>query len=387
MGAAGVEVPIVWRGRRVRAFVPARLADRDLTLDATTVTQVARAQVMVEQGAESMPTDYAALARLLLRAEGVASSFIEGVTAPVVDIVLAEADGPGPSAAAWVAANLAAVDGALGEARTTPLSIDSLCRWHRTLMTGSPTPEHHVGVVRTDQGWIGGTSPLDAHLVTPPPDALPELLADLVAYANAGHGVDPVAQAAIAHAQFEVIHPFADGNGRVGRILVAWILVRRLALVTAPPISARIAADVGGYTSGLVQFRMGDHDRWVQWFAGAVSGAGRAQQELVAAVRDLRAAWIDRLAAPRPGSGRLRSNAAAWRVLDLLPRHLVLTGPLVARELGIPLKSATAALGDLVEARVLVEHGTRSPAGRGRPGRLYAATELLGLTGSTPLRA
>src|SRR6202011_497254 len=97
-------------GRRARAFVPARLAKRDLSLDPDTVALAARAHAAVEHGAESMPDDDAALARLLLRAEGVASSFIEGVPAPVVDIVLAEAgDGAEPSAAAWVAANLAAV--------------------------------------------------------------------------------------------------------------------------------------------------------------------------------------------------------------------------------------------------------------------------------------
>lgn len=386
MEPAGIEVPILWRGRRARAFVPARLADRDLALGAETVARAARAQAAVEHGAESMPEDYAALARLLLRAEGVASSFIEGVTAPVVDIVLAEASDQGaPSAAAWVAANLAAVTEALEEARAGPLTVETVCRWHRTLMTGSPTPSRHVGVIRSEQGWIGGTSPLDAHLVTPPPEHVPGLLDDLVAYVNRT-GVDPVSQAAIAHAQFELIHPFADGNGRVGRVLIAWVLVRRLSLVTPPPVSTRIAADVGGYGSGLVLFRLGDHERWVQWFADAVSGAGRAQQELVTAAQELRRAWEERLAAPRDGGRRLRSNAAAWRALELLPRHLVLTGPVVAVELGIPLKSASAALRDLVAAGVLVEHGTVQPDGPGRPRRLFTSPELLGLTGSNPLR-
>lgn len=386
MEPAGVEVQIVWRGRRARAFVPTRLADRDLELDGRTVARAARAQAAVEHGAETMPEEYAALARLLLRAEGVASSFIEGVTAPVVDVVLAELDDHGaPSSAAWVAANLAAVTEAIDEAHAGPLSVDSLCRWHRTLMTGSPTPAQHVGVLRTEQGWVGGASPLDAHLVTPPPDEVPALVDDLVAYANR-HDVDPVSQAAIAHAQFEIIHPFADGNGRIGRVLVAWILVRRLALVTPPPVSARIAADVGGYGSGLVLFRMGDHDAWVRWFADAVSGAGRAQQELVASVERLQREWRERLSAPRQGSRRVRSDAAAWRALDLLPRHLVLTGPIVASEIGVPLKSANAALRDLVDAGILVEHG-KVQGGRGRPSRLYTSAELLGLTGSNPLRA
>jgi Fic family protein len=384
--AAGVEVPIVWRPRRAHGFVPTRLSDRDLSLDARTVADAARAQSAVEHAAESMPDDFAALARLLLRAEGVASSFIEGVTAPVVDIVLADADkSSAPSAAAWVAANLAAVTDAVEDAHTGPLTVESLCAWHRTLMTGSPTPAQHVGILRSEQGWIGGTSPLDAHLVTPPPEELPALVADLIAYVNRDE-VDPVSQAAVAHAQFEIIHPFADGNGRVGRVLVAWILVRRLSLVTPPPVSARIAADVGGYGSGLVMFRMGDHNGWVRWFAEAVSGAGRAQQELVASVDRLQREWRERLAGPRVEARRVRSDAAAWRVLDLLPRHLVLTGPLVASELAIPLKSANAALAELVGAGVLVEHGTVQPSGRGRPSRLYTSTELLGLTGSNPLR-
>jgi Fic family protein len=362
------------------------LADRDLTLDAGTVADAARAQAAVEHAAETMPEDFAPLARLLLRAEGVASSFIEGVTAPVVDIVLAEADESGtPSPAGWVAANLAAVADAIDGAPADALTVDGLCGWHRTLMTGSPTPAQHVGVLRTEQGWIGGTSPLDAHLVTPPPDEVRALVDDLVAYVNRDD-LDPVSQAAIAHAQFEIIHPFADGNGRVGRVLVAWILVRRLALVTPPPVSVRIAADVGGYGSGLVLFRMGDHNAWVRRFAAAVSGAGRAQQELVASVERLQREWRERLAGPRAESRRVRSDAAAWRVLELLPRHVVLTGPIVASELAVPLKSANAALRDLVDSGVLVEHGTVQPSGRGRPSRLYTSAELLGLTGSNPLR-
>jgi Fic family protein len=333
-----------------------------------------------------MPDDVAPLARLLLRAEGVASSYIEGVSAPVIDVVLAEVDETGaPSAAAWVEANLAAVTEAIEAAHSGPLGIEDLCRWHRTLMTGSPTPARHVGALRSEQGWIGGTSPLDARLVTPPPELVPACLDDLIAYVNR-EDVDAISQAAVAHAQFELVHPFADGNGRIGRILVAWILARRLSLVTPPPVSARIAADVGGYTSGLVLFRTGDHDAWIRWFASAVSGAGRAQEDLVEAVERLQREWRERLAAPAQGERGLRSDAAAWRVLELLPRHLVLTGPIVARELAIPPKSATAALRDLVAAGVLIEHGTASPSGRGRPSRLYTSAELLGLAGSSPLR-
>jgi Fic family protein len=382
---AGSEVPIVWAGRRARAFVPALLAERDLSLQPDTIARTARAGADISRAAEDMPADHAALARLLLRAEGVASSYIEGVSAPVVEVVLAEEGrAAARSTAGWVAANLAAVADAIDAAHARPLSLAQLCAWHTTLMAGSPIPQSYVGVVRREQGWIGGTSPLDAHLVTPPPEFLPDLLADLVRFAN-HQDVDPIAQAAVVHAQFELIHPFADGNGRVGRVLVAWILTRRLALLTPPPVSTRIATDVGGYTAGLALYRLGQHDPWVRWFADAVSGAGRAQGDLVAAVARLRQQWWDQLGASREGR-RVRSDATAWQVLGLLPGHLVLTARVVAEELRRPTKTAHGALQLLSEVGILTAYGDQAPTGRGRPAHLYVSTDLLGLTGSPPLR-
>lgn len=384
---AGVEVSIVWRGRRARAFVPTRLSDRDLSLSTATVVRTTRARADVEHAAERMPDDLEGLARLLLRSEGVASSYIEGIVAPVMEVVLAEENTTAEhTAGTWVAANLAAVTQALETAHDGPLSTEMLCEWHRTLMTGSPTPLRYVGSFRDEQGWIGGTSPLDAHLVTPPPDQVDALVDDLVAFVNRDD-VDPIAQAAISHAQFEVIHPFGDGNGRVGRVLIAWILARRLALVTPPPVSTRIANDIGGYSAGLTLFRYGDHEQWVRWFAGAVSAAGREQQALVAAVGDLRRAWRERLAADRDGRRRLRSNATAWRVLEMLPRYLVLTSRQVAADLGVPDKTAHAALHELADAGILTAVSDDRMGRRGRPSHIYAAHELLGLAGSTPLRA
>ena len=381
---AGEHVPVIWRGRRVKAFVPSLLAERELTLAPETVERTATAIAEVSHSAAGMPADYAPLARMLLRAEGIASSFIEGVSAPVVDVVLAElAPGGEHTPAAWVAANLAAVDEAIASA-VRPLSVDVIREWHRTLMTGSPTPERYVGAVRDEQGWIGGTSPVTAHLVTPPASYLPQLLDDLVTFANRGD-IDPIAQAAICHAQFEIIHPFADGNGRVGRVLVAWILTRRLSLVTPPPVSTRIAADVGGYASGLTLFRLSRHEPWVRWFAEAVSGAGAAQNDLIAAVDQLKAAWRQRLGGPRPGRG-LRSDSSAWQALDLVPRHLVLTADVVAREVGQSDKAARAALHTLASAGVLREYGTVRRQDTGRPRALYVSPELLALAGSNPLR-
>ncbi|MCU1390768.1 MAG: uncharacterized protein JWL72_4106 [Ilumatobacteraceae bacterium] len=386
MELAGTEVPIVWRGRRASAFVPTSLAERNLELSIATLERTVRARADVEHAAEGMPEDFAALARLLLRSEGVASSYIEGIVAPVIDVVLAEQNAAGSqSPGSWIAANLAAVSEALDTAHAGPLSADLLRRWHRTLMTGSPTPSRFVGRFRNEQGWIGGTSPLDAHLVTPPPSFVEALIDDLIVFVDRTD-VDPVAQAAISHAQFELIHPFGDGNGRVGRILIAWILTRRLALVTPPPVSTLIAADVGGYAAGLTTFRFGDHDRWVRWFADAVSGAGRKQLSLVAEVGRLRRSWRDRLPARRDDGRRLRSDATAWRVLELLPRLLVLTARQVASALDVPDKTAHAALSELVDAGILVAVTGTGTGRAGRPAHVYASMELLGLAGATPLR-
>jgi len=383
---AGDYVPIVWQGRRVSAFVPALLADRDLALTSTTVRRAAAAAADVAAGAAAMPADYLALARLLLRAEGVASSYIEGIAAPLADVVISEAALVGATSgpAAWVAANLAAVTEAVDAAHGAPLTVGLLCDWHRTLMAGSPLPGRYVGVIRDEQGWIGGSSPLDAALVTPPPDRLDALLTDLVEYANRDdEHLDPIVQAAVAHAQFETIHPFGDGNGRVGRVLVSWVVTRRLRLVTPPPISTRIAADRHGYLAGLGLFRLGSPDAWVRWFADTVSGAGRVQRELVRQVDVIRRDWRTRLAGD--GTGRtVRRDALAWQVLDLLPAHLLLTAPGLAALTGQHLRTVQKALGTLVDVGVLAEHTPTGPRPVGRPTRLYISPDLLALAGTSP---
>ncbi len=383
--AVGSEVEVIWRGRRVRAFVPALLTSRDLTLDAASASRCATAAAEVGFAAEAMAVEYEPLARLLLRAEGVASSYVEGITAPVVDIVLAE-EHLGQHAATpatWVASNLDAVADAVASAYgMDACSVELLCQWHRTLMADSPTPEQYVGVLRDEQGWTGGTSPLDAHLVTPPPSALAALLEDLVAYANRSD-IDPVAQAAVAHAQFELIHPFADGNGRVGRVLVAWLLTRRLGLVVPPPVSVAIAADVAGYAAGLVLFRLGDHRRWIGWFADAVAKGGKAQRSLITHVEELAVQWRERLAT----TGRsIRSDAAVFAAIDLLPRHLVLTSRTLVDELGISPKAARATLQRLGAVGILTEYGTVRSGTTGQPAALFVSRELLSLAGSNPLR-
>lgn len=384
--AGGEDVLVAWRGHRVKAFVPTRLTDRQLELPASTIRRTATAAAQVHLAAEHLTEDLEPLARLLLRAEGVASSFIEGVTASMAEIVVAEAGTGDFTPASWVAANLAAVSQAVESAHDDALSVERICSWHRALMAGSPMPSRYVGVLRDEQGWIGGTSPLDAALVTPPPDLVPALVDDLVAYANRDD-VDPIAHAAIAHAQFEVIHPFGDGNGRVGRVLVSWLLTRNLHLVTPPPVSIRLAADRNGYLSGLALFRLGQHVPWIEWFADAVASAGRAQRQLLDEVAAIRRRWQSRLAESPHGSGAVHRDAVAWSVVDLLPRYMVLTSAIVAEHTGCQVRAARDALATLVAREILVEHVPQGRRTNGRPPKLYVSPELLGLAGSDLYRA
>jgi Fic family protein len=308
-----------------------------------------------------------------LRAEGVASSFIEGVRAPLPDVAAAELDPTGGEPATWVADNLNTVVAAVTQARSARLSFTTLHRWHRSLMSeASHLPANQIGTFRTAQGWIGGTSPLDAALVTPPPAEVSRLTRDLVAFANRTD-VDPITQAAVAHAQFEIIHPYADGNGRIGRVLIGWLLTRRLGLVSPPPVSVRVASDRGAYLAGLTQFRLGETDPWVSWFAEVVQDASDATIDLVGKVDELLGRWSDRLL-------DVRVDAAARRVLPLLPEFPVVSSDIVAGVLGISERSGRTAL------NVLAQHGIVIPFGRrphpGRPRRWWVATELVDLVTS-----
>lgn len=372
---AGREVTIDWNGRRVTAWVPDALVDRRIALTEPTVRRTEQAAAAAQQMTDRLPPGWDPLARLLLRGEGVASSYIEGVRAPLRDVIAAEIDPHVGESADWVANLVAVVGQATTAGRAAPMSVELMHRWHRRLMQGPHAwlPPEMVGSFRTAQGWIGGASPLDAALVPTPPANIADLMEDLVAFLNSD-SVDPVTQAAVAHAQFECIHPYGDGNGRIGRVLVGWVLVRRLRLAVPPPLSVSIATDRGGYLAGLTQFRLDAVDPWVRWFADVVSTASDATLGLFERVLDLVTEWEDSLAT-------LRADSTARRVVRLLPQQPVLSAVTVAEHLDVSERAARSALVRLSERGIIEPyvppHGTS-----GRPRHWWVAPQLLTVVAS-----
>ena len=284
------------------------------------------------------------LARFLLRTESVASSKVEGLQAGPrrlleAEVVLAEGGRAADRVAAEVLANVTAMEQAIeiGASRAT-IDLGDLLEIHRTLMEQSATPEV-AGVVRTTQNWIGGSSynPCSAAFVPPPPEHLDVLLADLVRYVNDDEH-PPLVQAAVAHAQFETIHPFADGNGRTGRALIHVVLRRRgIAPRFVPPISLVLASRPRDYLAGLTAYRhIGRPDAparshaagiWLRTFATATRASCEDAEAYAAGIRSLEAHWRDRL-------GTVRARSATERLLDLLPGVPVITVASAARVIG-----------------------------------------------------
>lgn len=375
---AGRQVEFDWHGRRAVAWVPAPLAERRSELDElseATVRATERAAAAARRTEGRPSTAMEALGRLLLRAEGVASSEIEGLRAPLELVAVADLEPVEDGAAAWVADNLHALDQAVADV-DQPLTVERLHSWHRRLMEHGHLPGELVGQFRDRPGWIGGTAPTNAVYVPPPADEIPELLDDLVAFANTDD-VDPVSQAALLHAQFETIHPYGDGNGRIGRVLVSWLLARRLRLAGAPPAtSVLIGRDPGGYLSGLTLFRTGPVDPWVRWFAGVVERAGEATVELLAAVEEVVERWEAEVV-------DLRADATARAALPVLAGRPVVTSALLAEALNVSERAALGALEALAERGVVAEFdpGVRRRGGRRR---WFRSPEIVDLVATWP---
>ena len=292
-----------------------------------------------EVGREIVP-----FAAVLLRSESSASSKIEHLTASARAIAEAEL-GHGGRNASLVVANQRAMTAAIDLAdRIDPTAVLAM---HDALLVGS-RPDI-AGRWRPEQVWIGGSDigPHGADFVPPHHGHVPTLIDDLIEFIRRDD-IPVLAHAALAHAQFETIHPFADGNGRTGRALVhAHLRSKRLTRNVTVPVSAGLLVNVDSYFAALTTFRQGDPLPILERFADAAFASVDNARRLADDLRGVRDEWAQRI--------RARRDAAAWRLAEVIVRHPVVNAALVARELGISPNNAYRAIEPLTAAEVLVE--------------------------------
>jgi len=319
------------------AYIPDRLVSRQITLDGSVAAEVADAEAAIArldtEAAALAETE--ALARILLRAESVASSKIEGLEIEASRLLRAEAartlgDGVSDMTAAEVLGNIDAMVFAIESVKEGhAITSELLLVIHRRLLAGSRLAEQGGGF-RNVQNWIGGSdyNPCSAAFVPPPPEYVGKLMSDLVVFAN-DDSLPAVAQAAIAHAQFETIHPFIDGNGRTGRALIHVILRRRgLARRVVAPVSLILATWAKDYVAGLAATRYRGpatcreaHEGlnlWIGRLAAACKRAVDDARSFEKRARALEVQWRERL-------GRVRAHSATDVLVPTLIGAPVLT--------------------------------------------------------------
>jgi len=305
--------------------------------------------------------EVAPFASILLRSESAASSHIENLTSSARALAEAAIGVGGRSNAVTILANVRTMQAAM--ALAGDLDLDSILQMHRALMDGYAPAR--PGRLRVEQVWIGGAGlhPGDAEFVPPVAADVPALMGDLVAFL-ARDDIPPLALATLAHAQFETIHPFADGNGRTGRALLhASLLATGVMHRVTVPISAGLLVAKGRYFAALTDYRAGDAEPILRCVADAARAGVLVGERLVTGLTAIRSGWQDRVVA--------RADSVVWRIADLLMRQPVITAGLVMTDLEVSAPTAQAALSRLVEAEVLVES-----TGWQR-NRVYRAPEVL----------
>ena len=371
------------RGCDYDAYIPDLLMDREVLIEGSVAADVADAEAAVLKlnGEAVALVDSEALARLLLRADAVASSRIEGLEVGSRRLLRAEAarglgDSPADVTAEEILANITAMAWAVESvAVAEQITVEHLLDVHRLLLAGTRL-EAIGGRIRETQNWIGGSSfnPCGAAFVPPPPEELPALLADLCAFCNQD-GLPTLVQAALAHAQFETIHPFADGNGRTGRALIHVILRKRgLAPRILPPISLVLATWSDEYVNGLMATRhpgaasdpeaQAGLNRWIGLFAAATGRAVSDARSYEQRVSELQSEW-------RAKVGQVRRGSATELLLAALPGAPVLTVGGATKLIGRSFQATNLAVDRLVEAGIL------QPARIGRRNRAFEAPDLI----------
>ena len=349
-----------YRGPYEAAVVP-RIAGVAIVLPSETAAVVEEAAADIARFDAELGGEIAPFAAVLLRSESAASSKIENLTASARAIAEAELHGYAGHNASMIVANERAMSAAIALAGR--IDGDAILAMHAALLERS-NPDI-AGRWRDQQVWIGGgdLGPHGAAFVAPRHERVPAAVADLVAFVDRDD-VPVVAHAALAHAQFETIHPFPDGNGRTGRALLhAHMRAKGLIRNVTVPVSAGLLTDIDHYFAALTRYREGDPIAIVEAFAAAALQAVANGRRLVDDLRSVREDWQERV--------RARRDAAAWRVAELLLRHPVVNASLVAAEVGVAPQNTYRALRPLVDAGVLVEVTDR------RRNQLWRAPEVL----------
>jgi Fic family protein len=312
-----------------------------------------------------------------VRKEAVVSSQIEGTQATLQDVVVFEAtrrsDRPGDveEVCNYVDAMTFARK-ELSDPKGLPLCVRLLCAVHKRLMKGVRGSDKRPGMVRTSQNWIGGTRPGNARFVPPPPDAVPESLAQLEKWLHGDDPLPPLVKAGLAHVQFETIHPFLDGNGRIGRLLIA-LLLEHWKLLSSPLlyVSLGFKRHQQEYYERLNGVRVnGDWEGWTAFFlecirSSAEDGVATARALFTRVNEDRRKVVMSKL-----------STMVAVRLFDLLPTH-----PTVTLPRSIELLQTSKAIDALVKADVLHEISGR------RRDRVYTYKAYLDLLAKDTLLA
>jgi len=368
------------------AYLPDTISRRRFRFSGDVVAEIAEAEAAITslQGRARALVDTEALACLLLRAESVASSHIEGLQVGGRRLLRAEA-----ARASGVASGDVTADEVLGNVEAMrlvgTLSIpggnrptkDDLLALHARLLAGTRLGAH-AGRLRQEQNWIGGSShnPCAASFVPCPPKHVGPLVEDLCAFL-AEDSLPAVAQAAIAHAQLETIHPFVDGNGRTGRALIHLVLRRRgLTPLAPPPVSLVLATWAGDYVDALMATRYRGPatsaaaadgiDRWVALFAAACRRSADDALAFEEAIEDVEQRWRQRL-------GRVRAGSTGDLLLRRLPGAPIVTVAGAAELTGRSVQAANEAVARLEGAGVLAQVTV------GRRNRAFEAAEVIDL--------
>ena len=364
-------------GETVKAFVPHPLppARPQLDVDAATLTKAEQAIGRLSVAGSMVPSvDWFIYA--FVRKEAVLTSQIEGTQATLMDLLNFEAEaGQSPNADVEEVCNyieaLTYARTELSKPKGLPLSVRLLNETHKRLMQGVRGSNKNPGSVRTSQNWIGGSRPGLARFVPPPPQELPTLLSALETYIHKGNTLAPLVRIGLIHVQFETIHPYLDGNGRIGRLLIS-LLLERWGFLASPILylSLYLKQNQNEYYDRLSAVRTnGDWEGWTKFFLEAVAASADEAVKTIGALFKL--VSRDRttvLAHPT-------TSVAAVRLFEFLPKHPVVTTVRVMQLLEITKPTAGRAIEALVQTGVL-----RETTGKKRD-RTYVYREYLALLG------